>query len=718
MSVDAVSRTAPGRTVDPVTAEIVRHQVLAIVEEMAATMRNASGSPAITEANDFSVCILAADGEIASYAQYVTLHLGAAKECFEHLLQKHPVETIRPGDRFITNDAGTGSAHLNDTGILAPIFDGDTIIAWAWAEAHLPDYGGWGFGGFAPGASDIYQEGIRLKLVKFVSEGTPVGAVEEILRDNIRMPDLQMNDIRGLLAACNVCDKKMLGLADRYGRDVLAATLRWGIDKTEEVARQRIESIEDGDYASEAWIEHDGVQLGYHKVAVTLRVRGANLEVDFTGTSPQVPGFSNAGPGAVWGFILTPLMHQLAWDLPTNHGLIRPISVVMPEGTLVNPLPPAALSGGHLDGGLHGVQPAISHALSQAASRSSDPELRARACGQFHHSWFTENWFGADDKGAPFLFFNLDGGAQGGGAQTVCDGLHSAGDLCQPDNHMPDVEWYEFLTPMLFLFRRPWRDSGGPGTFRGGTGTEESWLLWGASAASGTLFGQGAEIPRTGLFGGLPSGGHRYEIWRNSELLDRFETGAQPGTYDELTDVAGGAATRFQPEYKVSGLTLTSGDVVYRTLGGGSGFGDPLARDPQRVCEDVRKGLVSTECAAQAYGVVLGAGSLAVDDDATAAVRAKLKDKRVVGTREKAGGGSGPGWPDLAGCDSCRSLVTQEDWRDRTATRTIEARRYLAEVGGWLLPPQAGTVEILEHACPGCGTLLDVVVNVHPAHAT
>jgi N-methylhydantoinase B len=705
-----------GSTADAVTAEIIRHQVLAVVEEMAATMRNASGSPAITEANDFSVCILTADGEIASYAQYVTLHLGAAKECFEHLIKKHPIETIRPGDRFITNDAGTGSAHLNDTGILAPIFHEEAIVAWAWAEAHLPDYGGWGFGGFAPGSSDVYQEGMRLKLVKFVREGEPIAEVEEILRDNIRMPDLQMNDIRGLLAACNVCDRKMLGLVEAYGVDVLTETLRWSIDMTEEVARQRIKSIADGEYSAEAWIEHDGVQKGYHRVAVTLRVKGSELEVDFTGTSPQVPGFSNSGPGAVWGFILTPLMHQLAWDLPTNHGLIRPLSVVMPEGTLVNPLPPAALSGGHLDGGLHGVQPAVSYALSQAANRSSDPELRSRACGQFHHTWFTENWFGADHQGAPFLFFNLDGGAQGGGAQTVCDGLHSAGDLCQPDNHMPDIEWYEFLTPMLFMFRRPWRDSGGPGAFRGGTGTEESWLLWGADAASGTLFGQGAEIPRTGLFGGQPSGGHRYEIWRETDLPVRFAEGAQPGTYEELTQSASSVGTRFQPEYKISGLTLQAGDVVYRTLGGGSGFGDPLDRDPDRVQEDVRKGLVSTQFAAPAYGVVLESDSLEIDEPGTQSLRSSLKQERLTDTTaEDLHGGSGQGWAQNAGFGACRARLTQEDWRARAVTRAFEAQPYLARIGGWLLPPQAGEIQIIEHACPDCATLLDVAVTVHPS---
>ncbi|MDO8210105.1 hydantoinase B/oxoprolinase family protein [Conexibacter sp. CPCC 206217] len=706
------SRTTGATALDPVEAEIVRHQVLAVVEEMAATMRKASGSPAITEANDFSVCLLDAQGEVVSFAVYITLHLGAAKECVAALLERHPVETIRPGDRFIVNDAYLGSAHLNDTGVIAPIFSpGGELLAWAWAEAHLPDYGGWGFGGFSPGITDLYQEGFRMSLVKFVEEGRTVAQVEAILRDNVRMPDLLMNDVRGLLAACNVCEDRVGQLAARHGEDRIRDVFDWSMASTEEVLRRRIASLPDGDYESEAWLEHDGVVERYYRIALVMTVAGDRLTFDFTGTDPQALGLSNGGPGAVWGFLLTPLMHQLAWDLPINHGLIRPLSVVLPSGSLVSPVPPAGVSGGHLDTGMHGVQPAVGQALTLALERAEDPALRERVSGLFHNTWMTENWFGQDGDGAPFLFFNLDGGMTGGGAQSVCDGLHTAGDLCQPDNHIPDVEWYEYLNPILFLFRRPWQDSGGPGRFRGGVGAEEAWALWGAERATGTLFGQGAEIPRSGAFGGMPAGGHAYEIWRGVDVGQKLRDGATVGDYDALREVArvDGAAAQ-PPGFKISNVPLSERDVVYRTLGGGSGLGDCTTRPPQLVRDDVARGLVSERAAREIYGVALERGQ--VDAAGTERLRSEIRARRATGTPREDAPGYGLGSARLAGCDHCRALVAGAGWRSDALAETVDAREYVERNGGWLAPARAGTVEVIEYSCPECATLLDAAVVV------
>lgn len=718
MATRAANKPAPASTasLDTVDAEIVRHQILAMVEEMAATMRKASGSPAITEANDFSVCLLDAKGEVVSFAMYITLHLGAAKECVAALLERHPLETIMPGDRFIVNDAYLGSAHLNDTGVLAPIFVDGELTAWAWAEAHLPDYGGWGFGGFAPGITDVYQEGLRLSLVKLVEQGRVVPQVEQILRGNVRVPDLLMNDVRGLLAACNVCDQRLNQLCERHTRSRVCEVFDWSIESTESVLRRRIESLPDGSYRAEAWLEHDGVVERYYRIAVEMVVAGDRLVFDFTGTDEAAVGFSSGGPGAVWGFLLTPLMHMLAWDLPINHGLIRPVEAILPDGSLVSPRDPHGVSGGHLDTGMHGVQPACHEALCAALQASADPELRARVAGLFHNSWMTENWFGQDAKGDPFLFFNLDGGCIGGGAQTVCDGLHSAGDLCQPDNHVPDVEWYEYLNPILFMFRRPWRDSGGPGRFRGGTGTEEAWTLWGAHRAHGTLFGQGAEIPRAGVAGGMPAGGDAYEIWRGFDMPARLVAGTVIGDYDELKAVADEVGSAAQaPGFKVSNVPLSSRDVVYRTLGGGSGLGDCLTREPERVRADVARGLVSHRVAEQVYGVAIEPSGRSVDLKRTEQLRAGIRASREGGQMLADAPDRGNGSAELAGCEHCRELVLRQGWRREALARRTPAREYVEAFGAWLAEPLAGEVSLIEFACPQCQTLLDVATVVSPA---
>jgi N-methylhydantoinase B len=290
--------------------------------------------------------------------------------------------------------------------------------------------------------------------------------------------------------------------------------------------------------------------------------------------------------------------------------------------------------------------------------------------------------------------------------------LHTAGDLCQPDNHIPDVEWYEYLNPVLFLFRRPWQDSGGPGAYRGGTGTEEAWALWGADSANGTLFGQAAEIPRAGVFGGMPSGGHAYEIWREVNLASSLAEGKMAGDYAELGQIAAGSRGPEQTGYKISNLPLDRADVVYRTLGGGSGLGDCLDRAPELVVADIERGLVSAEAAKAVYGVVLGADGRTVDEAATEARRIEIRNDRRGGELLSHPPGWGAGSPRYAGCDVCRDLVSKDDWRKDAAARIAPAKEYVAGLGGWLADPKAGRPKVTEFACRECGTLLDVVVEV------
>lgn len=702
------------RTLDPIDAEIVRHQVLTVVEEMASTMRKASGSPAITEANDFSVCLLDRNGEVASFALYVTLHIGAVKECVRNLLERVPLADIHPGDRFIVNDAYLGSAHLNDTGILAPIFVDDELFAWAWAEAHLPDYGGLGVGGFSPGASETYQEGLRLDLVKFVERGTTVTAVEQILHNNVRMPDLLMNDIRGLLAACNVCESRIMQMAADHGMSRIDDVFKWSITSTEEVMRERISKLPDGQYRTEAFIEHDGIVEKYYRVRLTMTVAGDELVFDYTGTDAQTLGFNNAAPGSVWGFLLTPVMHFLAWDLPPNHGLIRPVKVILPEGTVVNATPPAGVSGGHVDVGLHTIEPTVHQALALALDESSDPELQSRTSALFHYTVESEQYYGRDDDGNPFLFFPLDCTANGGGAQSVCDGLHLAADLCQPSAAIPDVEWHEQLNPVLFLFRRAWQNSGSAGRYRGGDGCEEAWKLWHCDGAAGTLFGQGAEIPRAGVFGGQPAGGHMYDIFTGLDLRDHFANGESISNVEELARVAQAAgARRTTPAPKTTRMLLTSNDVVYSTLGGGTGFGDWLVREPERVAKDVANGLVSEQVALDVYGVAFDPATGDVDETRTEQRREAIRqDRRGWRTLGADAPGEGPGSRHLAGCDRCRELVVRPAWRSEALANVTPAVEYIERAGSWLMEPKAGDVNVVEYCCPDCTTMLDVVVQV------
>ncbi|MCA1194474.1 MULTISPECIES: hydantoinase B/oxoprolinase family protein [unclassified Saccharopolyspora] len=702
---------------DPVTLEVLRMRLDSIVEEMGSAMIRSSGSPVITESGDFNTALFDPEGRIYSYSDFVQFHIGSGSVAVQNLVAEIEGEPLHPGDAFICNDPHTaGSAHPPDTNVISPIFYGDELIGWAQSQAHLVDVGGMTPGGFAPGAYDCYSEALRLPPgVKVFERGKPVEWVRRVLLNNVRVPTLFWNDVRSLVASNNTGIRRLCGTVEEFGLAEFREHTRVNFEIAERVVRERIALLTDGVYEADEWTEHNGHVNELYRVHCTMTKSGDQITMDFAGSSPQTDGFINLSYGTLVGSVASALVPILAWDVPFNEGVMTACTVLAERGSLVNPLPPAPISNGHLTTGAR-VSRLVTKLLNEAA-RTSDSELiRARTQGVWADSWTGGISAGSRDDGEFFVLFNMDGGGMGTGAQPVTDGLDCGGMMTQVNNALPDVEMNEMLYPVLYLWKRLNLDSAGHGAHRGGHGHEFAWKLHGAREVTQTVFAPNAQVVADGFGGGFAGGGSGHAVWRGTNINDLLGGGTVP-TDGELT-----ADRRDLLEINQQDVTIGSDDVFVQWVAGGGGYGDPLLRDPELVARDVADGYLTAAAASRVYGVEFTGGG--VDRGATEHRRTALRTERL--------GGAVPVQPVSAGATAESSaprrdaagwycpasgarLGTGADWRPGALIRTGIASERLSELGVRVRARESEpAVWIDELISPACGTLLETRIRVAP----
>jgi N-methylhydantoinase B len=713
---------------DPVDVEIFQRSLYDAANEMGLVMIRTSGSPVIGEAVDFSTFIADAKGEIISFSGYMTMHLGPARQTVKHIVDVVDPADIHPGDAFIANDPHTtGACHPPDVGVVRPIFAGDEIVAWCWAEAHLLDVGGMSPGGFAPGATECYGEALRFPGIKIMIRGKMIDDIRRLIMANFRMPVRNLNDIRCFIAACNVCDERLQEMLQKYGADTFKEYSEISKDLSEKATRKRIASLPDGTYTDTKWVEHNGHRDDLFKVQCAMTVEGDDLTIDFTGSSPQTDGFVNLSLGGTVGSALTPLMCTLVPDIPFNEGVIRALEIIAPAGTITNVQMPAPVSSGHMETGMN-IAKAMTTVLAEAQAASDDQFVREHAMAPFHDAWIGGVFYAPDESDQLVVFLDMNGGGAGGGAQTVNDGMDASATFTQLNNGLPDIEVNELQTPILYLWRRLNADSGGPGTFRGGQGIRFAWTPWRTVGGQEHVFSACWHVPPAGVFGGYPGSASAFRLASGAEVDKVFADGRMPADIAEL------AVSPKMLVSKTLGLNLVPGDVFIQEEGGGAGLGDPLERSAAQVARDVGDGYVSPEAALSAYGVIIG-DDASLDSEATERERGRIRDERR-GWPRKGGDGElerlddatplrplqlSVGIAEIDGgevcvCERCRSVLgdAAEGFRAHATVRETEAGALMAEIGGYAEPrSESPYVHVLEHACPGCGTLLavDVVVS-------
>jgi N-methylhydantoinase B len=609
--------------IDPITFEVVRHRLSAITEEQAITLKAVSGSPVVTDATDFNVGTYLADGAIVTMGPQVLFHSGSMASVVRNIVKDFAENPgINEGDMFVLNDPYRGALHQPDVSLVAPVFYAGVHIAWVGCCAHQIDIGGMNFGSWSIKATDIQQEAMLLPGVKLVEGGQIRQDIWQMIMGMTRLPMSVGLDLKAMIAANNVASRRLAELCDRYGVDLVVQVMGMEIEHSEQQLRSRLRSLPDGTFRAVDYLEHDGHEDRLYQYHLALTKSGDELVFDFEGTSEQAPGFINCTYSGLVGGVFTAVLPILGSGLRWNEGLLRPLTIRAPRGTVVNANWPAPVSSATI-GSIWVVTNVSVAALSRLAivSAESQPDATAVTKGSMTALILS----GTNRDGHPYGNFFLDSTAGGGGAYHDHDGLNASGDFCVPRPAITNVESHEATGPVLYLYRSIVPDTGGPGRQRGGATVGLAFTPHDTGQLETMIVGHGVEVPNSvGLFGG-------YEGSCNQNAVLKAVAGLPPARHiASYGDLASWPGETVELGAKPGFFTLRGGDALAYSFQGGGGFGDPIDRDPLDVAADVTDGYVSGGQASQVYGVVV---------DRLGAVDAPATQARRQAIREAGGGG-------------------------------------------------------------------------------
>jgi N-methylhydantoinase B len=586
---------------DPIRLEVFRSRLTAIADEAGDSIERTAISPIVTESKDYSATILDAAGNLIVGGGEMTFHWVAATRSVRATLERF-ADSLVAGDVFLTNDPYNGGGlHANDVFVLRPVFWSEILVAWVATSSHLMDVGGMVMGSFAPAATDCYQEGLRIPPAHLLRAGEEVREIWDIFRTNIRLAELNEMDLRALIAGTFVAEQKLIELIDSVERDFYVTAIAAIRDLSERQMRARIAQIADGVYRVVNWTEW-GDEL--YRVPCTLTVAGDSLVFDFEGASPQAPHYFNSQPYIIKSSAMSQLAPLLVPDLPYSEGLLAPIEVRCPEGTIVHAVPPAPINAGHYQVSLTATD-AMLHCLRLALWASSpEPDAARYVMGREPTVAMAMNgWSGIGIDGRPDTWIFLDCTVGGGSGSVFGDGEDLANSNVGPSGtEIAEVEILESSYPVLIKERGVNRGVNGAGRNRSGGGRVLRFEPYGTDVLEGQLMGTRRYFVCEGVAGGSvgsPAG---------------FFVHHEDGEVEPVPMVMGG-------------LKLQAGQQFEVRCASGGGLGDPLDRDPQAVSTDVAQRAISVGAAAEVYGVVIGEGGL--DTAATDRLRADRRRARL-----------------------------------------------------------------------------------------
>jgi N-methylhydantoinase B len=550
-----------------ITHEVIRHALTAVSREMGVTLRMTSCSPIFNEGNDYSCAIFDAKGRLVTHGEYLPIHLGSLSFSVFHARAAFAKEGLQEGDTVIMNDPYLGGSHLPDITMVSPIYHEGEAVAWAANRAHHLDVGGAMPGSFFSGATDNYQEGLRISPMKLFRGGVRDVQLLHLVTENSRLPEQMQVDLESQVSANRTAIERVARLMERYGGQLVKEAMDEALDYSERRMRAVIESWPDGDYTASDWLDNDGIEDAPREIKVTLRVRGDRVEVDFTGSSEQTKGPLNCVLGYTCSGVYMTLQAATDPDIPPNAGCYRPIEVVAPEGSIVNPRFPAPCTGGNET--VFTISAAIFRALAQIEG------ARTMACDQGSSNNLLISGIRPYGGGRYVLYEYPEGGW---GANADRDGLSAVYSIAGNTWNVP-VEVVERRFPMRVERYELRQDSGGVGEHRGGLGIRRDHRVLGHTAEV-SIVGNRVMVPPWGFDGGGEGAAAKYRIFRE---------GSEPIN----------PAPRFGS--KAAGVPLRPDDVVVQMTAGGGGWGDPSRRDRASVERDVRLGYVSREAARRAY---------------------------------------------------------------------------------------------------------------------
>lgn len=575
---------APVMTQDPVTLEIIRSLLIAIVDEAEINLSRTALSPIIFEVKDYCVCLLDREARTISQSRGgIPTFMADLGEAVRDGLEIYGPDGFEPGDVAIINFSGVCGQHLNNVVMYAPIFCEGALIGFAANRAHWTDVGGAVAGSFATNSTEIYQEGLQIRSVKIVKRGQPDKELERMIRHNIRFPELTFGDMAAQLSACELIVRRTGELLGKYGWPTIKACIEAIWDQSETVVRDYVSKLPKGRYTAESFLDDDGVDPNKTlpiKVAVTIAAD--EIEIDFTGTAPQTRGPMNCGVSGAYAAARVAFKSMVASTLPPNDGAFRPLKVTVPPGTMISATGDAAMA--HWNLAIKTVIDTIYRAFATAM-----PDRVPAA----HHAGQGLYMLNGVDPVSGRRYTMLDTTLGGWGAQPERDGFSPLKTTTHGDTRNIPIEVEETFFPIR-VERWEWRpDSGGAGRYRGGLGLAKTYRVLEDCSLIAAF--ERTKCPPWGLFGG--------EAAQTGCVVVR-NPGEPPKEYK-----------------KVTSLPLKRGATVDFLSGGGGGRGESRERPVDEVVADVRDGYVTPEGARERYGVAVDPASLRPDREATERLR-------------------------------------------------------------------------------------------------
>ncbi|MEM2872241.1 MAG: hydantoinase B/oxoprolinase family protein [Candidatus Caldarchaeum sp.] len=552
--------------IDAFTLEVVKNSLIAVAEEEFIAFGRTSKSPVIYEVLDYAVAITNNKGELVAQANGVPGFLGVLDLAVKDCIAKYGLNGFSDGDIIITNIPYSHGTHLNDVTLISPVLYDGEVVAFSVNKGHWSEVGGMRFGSWTTDSTEIYQEGLQFPLLKLFKAGEPDRDLFELIRTNVRTPDMTLGDMEAQAAALRLGSRRIAQLCEKYGSSTITKAMEAIIKEGEERAYLELLRLPHGTFEAEDYIDDDGLSDNPVYVKARVTVSDDSFTVDYTGSSPQAKGPINSPYSMT--VAAAKVMFKAITDpqSPANEGAFRPVKVIAPEGSVFHPKPPAPVATFWEAGSF----------AAELIWKALAPHVPDKLTAGHFLSVCATIMGGVDDRtGNPFAIVEPQPGGWGAGYNK--DG--ESGMVCSLDGetYIMSNEVIEVRYPIrVEQYSLNLRDKPGAGKFRGGHGIIKDYRVVNSHAIFTASFGR-SKFPPWGMSGGGRGTPNYFIIYRR---------GARP------------LKTR-----KAAAVRLQRGDLVRLVTGGGGGYGNPRERDRQLVLEDVRNGYITPREALSTYGV-------------------------------------------------------------------------------------------------------------------
>jgi len=542
---------------DPVTVSVLTHRLEAIVQEMGEAMLRTAYSQILNSSRDFSTALCDAGARLIAQAEHVPIHVGAIPWAVESVRDAFKGR-VKPGDVYLLNDPYHGNNHLPDLTAFVPVFVGGEVAFWSVNRAHQSDIGGSTHGAYNPGATEIWQEGLRITPLKLYDAGELRDDVLRMITTNVRHPHDFMGDLRAMIGSARVGERRLLALVADYGAATLLESIDEILDGAERQARACVATWKDGVYRGETILDDDGHEFTDIWIRATVTKKGDSLTVDLTDSHPQVSGFVNSSFPNTMSAVHMAFAYLIDPRTPKNSGTFRPVKVIARQGTIVWPFPPApvTLATNH-----------CAQEIAEAMIRALAPACPERVLAGWGRR-FRIAIKGVNPRTRKPFIWHMFHARPGGGATVAGDGWETAGEgQAAGGIKFGSVEVAEARFPLTFERHEFRPDSAGDGMHRGGVGAVLRLRVDIEEPAVANTAGDGIRHAPYGLLGGKDGRPHRYRLESRGRASRALKT-------------------------KEVGVPVRKGDVFLIESSGGGGYGPPSKRSRPARASDRENGFV------------------------------------------------------------------------------------------------------------------------------